>query len=94
VAPRLLKQVGALLRDRLVSGDARSCQKTLCQQLREAGADYLLAIKANQPDLLDDVALLFRDPPAGERFLAAQTVTKHAGRLEQRQLQASAVLAA
>jgi predicted transposase YbfD/YdcC len=94
VAPRLLTQVGALLGGRLVSGDALYCQKALCRQLRQAGADYLLAVKANQPDLLDDVALLFRAPPPGERFLAAQTVSKHGGRLEERQLRASAGLAA
>lgn len=94
MAPRLLEQVRPLLAGRLVSGDALYCQKTLCRQLRLAGADYLLAIKANQPDLLEDVALLFRDPPLGERLLTAQTVTKHGGRLEQRHLRASAVLAA
>jgi predicted transposase YbfD/YdcC len=93
VAPRLVEQVRPLLRGRVVSGDALYCQKALCQQLREAGADYLLAVKANQSDLLDDVALLFRDPPPGERFLTAQTVTKHGGRLEDRRLRASAVLA-
>lgn len=77
-----------------MSGDALYCQKTLCQHLREAGADYLLAVKANQPDLLDDVTLLFRDPPPDERFLTAQSVTKHGGRLEQRRLRASAMLSA
>lgn len=49
-----------LLRGRVVSADALYCQKALSHQLRAAGADYLLAVKANQPDLLDDVALLFR----------------------------------
>jgi predicted transposase YbfD/YdcC len=93
VAPRLLEQVKPLLAGRLVSGDALYCQKALCRQLRASGADYLLAVKANQPDLLDDVALLFREPPLGERLLSAQTVTKHGGRLEARRLQASAVLA-
>ena len=93
MAPHLLDQVRPLLRGRLVSGDALYCQKAICQQLRKAGADYLVAIKANQPDLLEDVALLFRDPPRGERFLTTQTVTKHGGRLEQRQVRASAVLA-
>lgn len=84
MAPRLLRRVGAL-----VSADARYCQTA-----RAAGADYLLAVKANQPDLLDDVALLFRDPPPGEHFQVAQTVTKHGGRLEVRWLRASAALAA
>lgn len=94
VAPRLIDQVRPLLAGRLVSGDALYCQKTLCRQLRAAGADYLLAVKANQPDLLEDVTLLFRDPPLGERFLTAESTTKHGGRLEQRHLRASAVLAA
>ncbi len=51
VAPRLFDQVRPLLRGRLVSGDALYCQKALCRPLREAGADYLLAVKANQPTL-------------------------------------------
>ena len=89
-----MDQVQPLLRGRLVSGDALYCQKALCRQLREAGADYLFAVKANQPDLLDDVAVLFRDPPLGERLLCARSVTKHGGRLETRHLRASAVLAA
>ncbi len=77
-----------------MSGDALYCQKALCRQLREAGAGYLFAVKGNQPDLLDDVQLLFREPPPGERFLEARTVDKHAGRLEERRLRASAALAA
>jgi predicted transposase YbfD/YdcC len=81
------------LRGRLVSGDALYCQKAICQQLRAAGADYLLAVKANQPDLLDDLTLVFADPPHGERFRTAQTVTKHGGRLEQRRVRATPVLA-
>jgi hypothetical protein len=40
------------------------------------------------------VALLFRDPPPGERLLRAQRATKHGGRLEHRWLRASTVLAA
>jgi hypothetical protein len=71
-----------LLRVRVVSGDALECQKSVCQQVREAEADYLVALKANQPDLLEDITLLFREPPPGERFLMARTVTKHGGRLE------------
>jgi predicted transposase YbfD/YdcC len=93
VAPRLLEQVGPALHGRLVSGDALYCQKGLCQQIRAAGGDYLVAVKANQPSLLDDIALLFTDPPPGEAFVTAQTVDKHGGRLEARQLRASATLA-
>lgn len=93
VAPRLLRQVAPLLAGRVVSGDALYCQQALCRQIVQAGGAYLFAVKANQPDLLDDVALLFDDPPPGERFVTATTVSKHGGRLEVRHLRASATLA-
>jgi predicted transposase YbfD/YdcC len=93
VAPRLLRQVAPQIRGRLVSGDALYCQKALCRQIRQAGGDYLFAVKANQPDLLDDVALLFHWPPPGEDFVRAHTVDKHGGRLERRDLCVSATLA-
>jgi predicted transposase YbfD/YdcC len=92
VAPRLLRQVR--LRGRLVSGDALYCQRALCRQVGQAGGDYLFAIKDNQSTLLDDVAFLFAEPPVGERFLQAHTVSKHSGRLEERRLRASAALSA
>jgi hypothetical protein len=79
VAPRLREQVRPLLAGRLVSGDALSCQRGLCRQVRAAGGHYLFAVKGNQPGLLEDVALLFTDPPPGERFLQARTVDKPGG---------------
>ena len=94
VAPRLVEQGRLLLGGRLVSGDALDGQKSLCRQVRAAGGDYLFAVKGNQPSWLDDRALLFSDPPPGERFLAAQTVDQQGGRLETRPLRASAMLAA
>ena len=94
VAPRLLEQVRPALCGRLVSGDALYCQKALCRQIRAADGAYLFAVKGNQPTLLQDVTVLFTDPPPGETFLTAQTVNKHGGRLEQRRLRASATLAA
>ena len=93
VAPRLLRQVARQIRGRVVGGDALYCQKALCRQIRQAGGHYLFAVKANQPDPLDDVALLFGLPPPGEHFLSARTVDKHGGRLAVRQLRASVTLA-
>ena len=77
-----------------MSGDALYCQKAVCRQIVQAGGAYLFAVKANQPDLLDDVTLLFHDPPPDEHFATASTVGKHGGRLEVRRLRASAALAA
>jgi hypothetical protein len=79
VAPRLLEQIRAVRRARVVSGDAWYGQKALCRQIQAAGGDYLFAVKANQPDLLEDVSLLFRDPPPGEAFRPTYTVDAHAG---------------
>jgi predicted transposase YbfD/YdcC len=110
VAPRLLRRAQPLRAQplraqplraqplragRVVSGDALYCQRARCRQIRAAGGDYRFAVKANQPDLLDDVALLFRAPPpgAGARCGGARTVDKHGGRLEERRLRASATLA-
>lgn len=62
VAPALVARVD--WRGRVLTGDALFCQRKLCQQVLDAGGDYLLIVKENQPTLLDDIRLLF-DPPAG-----------------------------
>jgi len=44
---------------RVLTGDALYCQRNLCQQVVDAGGDYLVLVKANQPALLHDIATLF-----------------------------------
>jgi predicted transposase YbfD/YdcC len=61
VAPALLARLD--WRGRVLTGDALFCQRTLCAQVCEAGGDYLLVVRENQPALHADLALLF-DPPA------------------------------
>ena len=43
----------------VVTLDAMHCQKDTARSIRDAGADYLLAVKDNQPSLHEDVKLLF-----------------------------------
>jgi predicted transposase YbfD/YdcC len=43
------------LADALVSIDAMGCQKAIARQIVEEGADYILAVKENQPNLLEDI---------------------------------------
>jgi predicted transposase YbfD/YdcC len=62
VAPALIARVD--WGGRVLTGDALFCQRTLCQQVLDAGGDYLLIVKENQPTLLEDIRLLF-DPPPG-----------------------------
>jgi hypothetical protein len=44
---------------RLLTGDALFCQRPLARLIVEAGRDYLLAVKDNQPDLLEAAQTAF-----------------------------------
>lgn len=91
VAPDLLRHVP--LRGRLVTGDALYCQHALCAQIRQARGHYLFVIKLNQPELLDEVALLFDQPPPGAHCTTASSHRTQRDRHEVRTLTASAALA-
>ena len=64
------------------------CQRRFAQTIIDRGADYLLALKANQPGLHDDVALWFDDGLEDGFAEAAvdfhQTVDADHGRIETR----------
>ena len=77
--PRLLERLE--LTGALVSIDAIGCQKDIAAAIRARGADYLLALKANQKSLHQEVALFF-DRAAG--LDADQTVDADHGRIETR----------
>lgn len=67
----------------VVSIDAVATNPTIAAAIRNAGADWLLAVKANQPTLRTEVAAFFDDAPAGA--LDSHTeVDKGHGRIEQR----------
>jgi predicted transposase YbfD/YdcC len=90
-APDVLQRLP--LQGRLVTGDALYCQHALCAQIRQAQGHYLFVIKANQPELLAEVGLLFEQPPPGERFATATSCRTQHARHEVRTLTASAALA-
>jgi predicted transposase YbfD/YdcC len=83
VAPALLARI--TWPGRVLTGDALFCQRHLCQQVLDAGGDYLLLVKENQPTLYEDIHLLF-DPPCESRALplvdqrATRTVERGHGR--------------
>jgi len=87
VAPALLNRID--WHGRVLTGDALFCQRALCRQVRDAGGDYLLLVKENQPTLYQDIALLF-DPPADVAALPlldrreAQTLDRGHGRTDER----------
>jgi predicted transposase YbfD/YdcC len=103
VAPDAIKQID--WQGRVLTGDALYCQQALCIQVVEAGGDYLLIVKENQPTLLAEIMQVFAPLTAEEATrtgvhtvqpLAIQTyrtVEKGHGRLEERQIRVSSELA-
>lgn len=53
---------GLVLEGKLIVGDAAYCQHETCQAIVDSGGDYLVTVKANQPQLLRDVAQAFVIP--------------------------------
>jgi hypothetical protein len=49
---------------RILTGDAIFCQRPLARVIIEAGRDYVLAIKDNQPDLFEAAVTAFADATA------------------------------
>lgn len=83
--PFLLERLaaGGALKGALVSIDAIACNAAIATAVTQAGADYLLAVKANQPTLRAEIEAFFNDAPAAfiERFT---DLDKGHGRLEER----------
>jgi predicted transposase YbfD/YdcC len=85
--PALLARLGEQngLRGALVSIDAIATNATIATAITAAGADYLLAVKANQPTLRADIEICFKDAPP-------QTIASHVehdkghGRIERREV--------
>lgn len=72
----------------LVSIDAMGCQVEIADKIVAHKADYLLALKGNQPTLEADVEDYFRTAPA-EKLVSKTTVEKGHGRIETRTYAAS-----
>jgi predicted transposase YbfD/YdcC len=83
--PVLLERLGANggLKGALVSIDAIATNAKIAQAIKDAGADYLLAVKANQPTLRAETKAAFDavEPAAIDRFVDHD---KGHGRIEQR----------
>lgn len=83
--PELLKML--VLKKALVSIDAMGCQKEIATQIVSQKADYLLAVKGNQPSLHEELALVFEASDSGTfplKVLELETLDKSHGRLERR----------
>ena len=71
------------LKGALVSIDAIATNAAIATTIRDAQADYLLAVKANQPTLRSEIETFFADPPPASLESTTDTDKGH-GRIEQR----------
>jgi len=99
VASRLIQHID--WQGKVLTGDALYCQRCLCSALRQAGGDYLFLVKGNQPQLFEDLRVLFAPlapaKRAGEGILRlpeqqAQTTEKAHGRVDLRSIRVSSEL--
>ena len=85
--PELLARLGedGGLEGALVSIDAIATNATIASAIRATGADYLLAVKANQPTLRAEVEAAFQEAPKASLRTFAETDKGH-GRIEERRV--------
>ncbi len=84
--PKLLEVLE--LTGAIVTLDAMGCQKEIAGKIREKKADYVLAVKDNQPHLHEDLSHLLDGVLEDEETLPAcqrhRTIEKRRGRIEER----------
>jgi predicted transposase YbfD/YdcC len=93
--PLLLERLAAKgrLKGSLVTIDAVACNGRTAQAILDTGADYLLAVKANQPGLMGEIAAHFADPAAHTTpFDTHEDADKGHGRVEVRTIQVSTTI--
>jgi hypothetical protein len=61
--PDALKLLERLdLKDKIVTGDAMFCQKSICEKIEQRGGAYVFLIKDNQKTLRENVETAFKEP--------------------------------
>lgn len=88
--PLLLERLAASgsLDGALVTIDAIACNPKVARAVIDAGADYLIAVKANQPGLFAEIERFFDDPQSPPPDRASDADKGH-GRVEERRVAVS-----
>ena len=80
--PKLLEMLA--LKGRIVTADAMHTQRATAEAVIAGGGDYVLALKANQGRLHDDIRLYLDDPARADELPSCQQVDGDHGRIETR----------
>ena len=86
----LLEQV--TLTGLVVTADALHTQATTAQAILDAGGDYLMVVKENQPTLRGEIELVFETATLAETVSRASSTTTHGNRIETRSLAVSSAM--
>lgn len=78
--PEVLKMLD--LENKVVTIDAMGAQRTICSQIVEGGADYVISLKGNQGNLHNDVKVYLEDPKTHQ--MINENNDKGHGRIESR----------
>ena len=81
--PKLLESLN--IKGTIIMTDAMGTQTAIVKKIRQKHADYVLTLKVNQGNLLEDVRLYFSDHEFLERSAYKKTVEKARGNMEKRE---------
>lgn len=73
------------IKGHIITTDAMGTQTEIVKKIRKKRADYVLALKGNQPGLHDDVKLYFEDSEVLSKCAYKKTVEKARGNIEKRE---------
>jgi len=73
------------IKDHIITTDAMGTQTDIAEKIRNKHADYVLALKANQSGLHNDVKLYFEDPDLLIKCDYAKSIEKARGGVEKRE---------
>ena len=81
--PELLDSLN--IKGTIITTDAMGTQTAIVKKIRQKRADYVLALKANQGNLLEDVRLYFSEDEFLKECAYKKTVEKAGGKIEKRE---------
>jgi len=73
------------IKGHIITTDAMGTQIEIVKTIRKKRADYVLAVKGNQPNLHEDVALYFNDPDLLKKCAYTKTTQKARSGIEKRE---------